>query len=254
MAANLGLAATSGYLIAKAATHPPTILLLWVPIVAVRFFGIARAVFRYLERLVSHDVTLRIVAQLRTRLYQSLEPRWPLLMPQWRMGALLDLWMVDLEVVQNVFLRVISPSLVACLAIGIAVWIGWQEGGGSMAAAWFLGLVTAGFALPALARWQNARHSPARIAARSALEQHLTDLIHGVAEALLAEDGGQRALARTNECERELYAVERRMAKTNGLLEASAIAASAGTAWLMLRIAMAQSHSGGLSASASRSS
>ena len=61
VAASVGLMATSGYLIAKAALRPETVLLLWIPIVGVRFFGISRGVFRYLERLVSHDLTFRIL-------------------------------------------------------------------------------------------------------------------------------------------------------------------------------------------------
>ena len=61
VAANMGLMSTSAYLIAKAAEHPYTILLLWVPIVGVRFFGTARGVFRYFERYISHDVTFQLL-------------------------------------------------------------------------------------------------------------------------------------------------------------------------------------------------
>jgi len=60
---HIGLMATSAYLLARAALHPP-ILDLMVPIVGVRFFGLSRAVLRYLERYVSHDVTFRVLSQI----------------------------------------------------------------------------------------------------------------------------------------------------------------------------------------------
>ncbi|MBN2908882.1 hypothetical protein JQC72_05000 [Polycladomyces sp. WAk] len=76
---NIGLMATSGYLIAKAALHPATILLLWMPIVGVRFFGLSRAVFRYAERYFSHDLTFRILRQIRVWLYRRIEPLVPMM-------------------------------------------------------------------------------------------------------------------------------------------------------------------------------
>src|SRR5207302_1447593 len=62
--AGIGLLATSGYLISRAAQHPP-ILELSVAIVGVRFFGVSRAVLRYLERLAGHDATLRALGTTR---------------------------------------------------------------------------------------------------------------------------------------------------------------------------------------------
>ncbi len=59
---------TSGYLISASSLRPETILLVYVPIVLVRTFGLSRAAFRYAERLVSHDFILRILAKMRTRL------------------------------------------------------------------------------------------------------------------------------------------------------------------------------------------
>ena len=74
--AGIGLMATSGYLISRAAQQPP-ILELSVAIVAVRFFGVSRAVLRYLERLAGHDATLRALGTIRARLFARLEPLVP---------------------------------------------------------------------------------------------------------------------------------------------------------------------------------
>ena len=65
--AGAGLMFTSGYLISKAATKPENILLIYVPIVLTRAFGIARPTFRYLERLVSHNWVLKMTSKLRQR-------------------------------------------------------------------------------------------------------------------------------------------------------------------------------------------
>ncbi|MFZ1670120.1 MAG: hypothetical protein WAT65_04135, partial [Candidatus Nanopelagicales bacterium] len=63
----IGLLATSGWLISKAALQPP-ILALGIAVVAVRAFGLGRGVFRYTERLVSHSAALMGLTTLRTKL------------------------------------------------------------------------------------------------------------------------------------------------------------------------------------------
>ncbi|MGO1288196.1 MAG: thiol reductant ABC exporter subunit CydC, partial [Cellulosimicrobium funkei] len=67
----VGLAAAAAWLIARASQMPP-VLTLSVAVVGVRAFGISRGVFRYLERLASHDVALRGMASLRANLFTAL--------------------------------------------------------------------------------------------------------------------------------------------------------------------------------------
>ena len=75
-ASGVALTATAGWLIARAAEHPP-VLMLMVAIVGVRTFGLARPALRYAERLVSHDVALRLLAERRARVYDALVPLIP---------------------------------------------------------------------------------------------------------------------------------------------------------------------------------
>src|SRR6266568_3964689 len=72
----IGLMSTSAYLISVAALHP-SIAALDVAIVGVRFFGLARGVTRYLERLITHHVTFRLLTRLRVWTYEHLEPLAP---------------------------------------------------------------------------------------------------------------------------------------------------------------------------------
>ena len=68
-----GLMFVSGYLISKSATHPFNILAVYVPIVITRGFGIFRPVFRYAERLTSHNWVFKMTSEFREKMYDSLE-------------------------------------------------------------------------------------------------------------------------------------------------------------------------------------
>ncbi|AET67605.1 cysteine export CydDC family ABC transporter permease subunit/ATP-binding protein CydC [Desulfosporosinus orientis DSM 765] len=113
---HIGLMATAAYLLARAALHPP-VLDLMVTIVGVRFFGITRAVSRYVERYVSHDVTFRILSEIRVKFYQSIEPLAPARLRNLRSADLLRRIVADVETQQNLFLRVLAPPLVAVLVL-----------------------------------------------------------------------------------------------------------------------------------------
>ena len=88
VASGIGLLGLSADIIARAALRP-SIAELQVAIVGVRFFGIARGVFRYLERLVSHSVNFRLLAQLRAWFFQKMEPLAPARLQGYQSGDLL---------------------------------------------------------------------------------------------------------------------------------------------------------------------
>ena len=112
--AGIGLMATSGYLISRAALRP-MIVDLFVITAAVRFFGISRAVLRYFERVVAHDLTFRILFSIRTWFYKRVsESSMEWLMGR-RPGDLLAKAVADIETIQNAYLRVIAPSIVAAI-------------------------------------------------------------------------------------------------------------------------------------------
>ncbi len=100
----VGLMTTAGYLISRAAEHPP-ILALTTTIVAVRFFGLARPLARYLERLASHDLALRALANVRSRFYERIEPLAPAELEGYRRGDLLTRMVRDVDELQSLFVR-----------------------------------------------------------------------------------------------------------------------------------------------------
>jgi len=120
IAAAIGLMATAGYLISKSALEPP-ILSLGVAIGLVQLFGVSRAAFRYLERLVSHDAAFRFLGRLRVSFFERLEPLVPGGLGTARTGDLLSRFVGDVETMQFLFLRALAPPLVALVACAGAV-------------------------------------------------------------------------------------------------------------------------------------
>ena len=115
--AGVALTATAGWLIVQASTHPP-VLTLMVAIVGVRTFGLARPVLRYVERLRSHDLALRLLARRRVEVYDTLVPLVPGRLGR-RRGDLLAAVVDDVDGVVDDALRVRLPLLSGAL-VGVA--------------------------------------------------------------------------------------------------------------------------------------
>ncbi|WP_030806166.1 thiol reductant ABC exporter subunit CydD [Streptomyces sp. NRRL F-2799] len=180
----VGLMATSGWLISRASQQPPVLYLL-VAVTATRFFGIGRAVFRYSERLVSHDAVLRMLADTRVAVYKRLERLAPAGLRGTRRGDLLSRLVADVDAFQDYWLRWLLPTgvavVVSAASVGFTAWL-LPEAGAALA----LGLLLAGVGVPlitaAVARRTERRLSPAR----GVLATRVTDLLTGTAELTVA--------------------------------------------------------------------
>ncbi|MET7902685.1 thiol reductant ABC exporter subunit CydD [Streptomyces sp. NPDC005355] len=180
----VGLLAVSGWLISRAAQQPP-VLYLMVAVTATRAFGIGRAVFRYAERLVSHDAVLRVLADLRVAVYRRLERLAPAGLKETRRGDLLSRLVADVDAVQDYFLRWLLPVgtalTVGAASAGFLAWV-LPEAGAVLAA----GLVVAGVGVPVVSG-AFARRAERRLApARGALSAQVVDLLTGTAELTVA--------------------------------------------------------------------
>ncbi|MEV7153688.1 thiol reductant ABC exporter subunit CydD [Streptomyces misionensis] len=180
----VGLMATSGWLISRASQQPP-VLYLMVAVTATRAFGIGRAVFRYAERLVSHDAVLRMLADTRVAVYRRLERLAPAGLKSVRRGDLLTRLVADVDALQDYWLRWLLPASVALLVSTATVgFTGWllPEAGAVLAA----GLLAAGVGVP-LVTATAARRTERRLApARGELATRVTDLLTGTAELTVA--------------------------------------------------------------------
>jgi thiol reductant ABC exporter CydC subunit len=231
----VGLMATAGYLISRAAEQPP-ILSLTVAIVAVRFFGLARPLARYLERIASHDLALRALGRIRTRVYEAIEPLAPARLEGYRRGELLDRMVGDVDALQGLYLRALGPPVVAALAGAVCV--------GAVAAfvpaaavVLAAGLIAGGVAVPALAA-RLARPSARRAAARGELTAELVELLRGAPE-IVANGREDDTLARIRAADAELVRLGRRDALAAGIADASSVVVAGATTAGVLALAVA---------------
>ncbi|MFF4246071.1 thiol reductant ABC exporter subunit CydD [Streptomyces sp. NPDC001822] len=181
---SVGLMAVSGWLISRASEQPP-VLYLMVAVTATRAFGIGRAVFRYAERLVSHDAVLRMLAELRVAVYRGLERVAPAGLGTTRRGDLLSRLVADVDTLQDYWLRWLLPVGTA-LAVGAAAvgFTGWLlPGAGAVLAA---GLLLAGVGVPWLSGVCARRAENQLAPARAALAVRVADLLGGTAELAVA--------------------------------------------------------------------
>jgi thiol reductant ABC exporter CydC subunit len=217
----VGLMATAGYLISRAAERP-AVLSLTAAIVAVRFFGLARPIVRYFERLSSHDVALRALARARVRVYESLERLSPPQLERERHGDVLSRVVADVDSLQNLHLRGIAPPLVAICASAVAVG---AAAAFSPAAAAVLaaGLLVAGIAVPLTAAALARRAARRRADARGELTAELVETLAGSAELV--------AFGREHECAKRLRAADRRLVR---IARRAALADGAGDALRLL--------------------
>ena len=243
IAFGVGLMATAGYLISRAAEQPP-ILALTTAIVAVRFFGIGRPLARYCERLASHDVALHSLARVRTRVYERIEPLAPGGLHAYAHGDLLTRLVADVDALGDLHPRVLLPPVVALGAAALSV--------GATAAALpaaapvlAAGLLAGGVAVPALAA-RLERHAGRRQAdARAELTTQLVELLRGAPE-LVVNGAGGAAQARVRAADRELVAVARRDARAGGLADGLGLAVTGATVTAVLALAVGAHADGAL--------
>ena len=214
---SIGLMTLSAYLIARAALHP-SIADLSLAIVGVRFFGIARGLFRYGERYLAHQLTLRLLARLRTRFYAALEPLAPARLLRYRSGDLLTRIVADVETLDNIYLRAIAPPAVALLiAVLVTCLVGRFDMG--LAVALFAFLLAAGVGVPLVVRRLSRPGGRRMVQLRATLNAWLVDGIQGLAE-ILAFGQEQHYLDRVRALQREMTALQAHMGRIAGLHQA----------------------------------
>jgi len=239
----VALLAVSGFLLARASQHP-NIVAISVAVVMVRALSVGRGLLRYLERLFSHDVAFRVLADVRVAIYRRLERLAPAGLTAFRSGDMLTRLISDVDATQDLFIRGIAPPLTAALVgagATAAVLLILAPAAGVLAA----GLLAAGILVP-LVTAASARRAARRAApARGELGAAVTDLLGGAAE-LHAFGAVEAGLARTRAADAELTRLARRSASASGLGAGLGAAASGLTLWGVLLLGVAVTGSGSL--------
>jgi thiol reductant ABC exporter CydC subunit len=232
----VALLAVSGFLLARASEHP-NIIAISVAVVAVRAFSIGRGVSRYVERLASHDVAFRVLADIRVAIYGRLERLAPAGLAAFRSGDLLARLISDVDATQDLFIRGIGPPLAAALVgagAATACLLILAPAGAVLA----LGLLAAGAALPPMAVAVSRRAARVTAPARGELGATVTDLLSGAAD-LQAFGAQDAALAAAADADERLTALARRSATAAGLGTGLATAVSGLTLWGVLILGVA---------------
>jgi thiol reductant ABC exporter CydC subunit len=241
--AGVGLITAAGYLISRAAEQPP-ILSLTVTIVAVRFFGLARPVARYVERLVSHDAALRALGQIRARFFERIEPLAPAQLATYRSGDLLSRMVGDVEALQSLYVRGIGPPLVA-VTIGAASVTAVALFSPLAAVVLAAGLFSGGVIVPAVASAAARAARRRQLSARGELTSELVELLRGAPE-LVAYGHEDDVAGRVRKAEAKLARLGRRDALAGGLSEALSVIVTGLTVAGVLAVAVAEHDAGTL--------
>ncbi len=225
------LTSLSGWLIVRANEQPPIMLLL-TAIVGVRFFGIGRAVLRYLERLRLHDAVFRATNAIRIRLWNGLLQRpegWRRLA---RGGGALERLVGDVDELRDIAPRVVFAPLTgfftavaACIATGLLV----PEALGVQILVCVVGLVVA--PLVAVGADAAARAATVRLQSRSMAA--MARLLEAAPD-LEANSSAAPVFARQQELDARASAAVRRSAWAQGLANAlTALACSLGALYVL---------------------
>ncbi len=211
---NMALLSMAAYLIAASALGPLLALLI-LPIYIVRFAGVSRAISRYAERRVAHNATFRLLAQLRTWVYSRIEPLAPAHLFAYRSGDILTRLVTDVEELQNVYLRVVSPIIVAIIII-VITFATFSIFGSVLAWVALAFLVITGLGVPLLTGLLARNLGRQQVALRADLNVQIVDGIQGVQDLLAYGHAGtqqQKIVA----LDQALSKIQRRMALISGI-------------------------------------
>jgi thiol reductant ABC exporter CydC subunit len=239
----VGLMATAGYLISRAAERP-AILTLTTAIVAVRFFGLARPLARYADRLWSHDLALRGLARVRARFYAAVEPLAPAGLQEFRRGDLTSRLIDDVDALQGLYLRGLGPPLVGLAAGAVCVGTAWAflPAAGAVLA---VGLVLGGVGAPVVAGRLSRTASKRQATARGELAAEVVELLRAAPE-LAVYGVEERTLERVGKADRELDRLARRDALVGGLADGLSILVAGLTVVGVLAVSVEAHHAGSL--------
>ncbi|CAH0417397.1 thiol reductant ABC exporter subunit CydC [Periweissella fabaria] len=175
----------SGYLISRSAQHPSNILLVYVPIVLTRAFGIGRPVFRYAERLTSHNWVLRLVSDLRKKLYLKVEQRATTIRQEKQTGDILALLADDIQHIENLYLQTIFPVVIGWLLyVVFALFVGYFNWAFGLLMLLLFGIIT--ILLPLVSVALNGARSFKNRQLQHEVYVNLTDGVLGLTDWVIA--------------------------------------------------------------------
>lgn len=176
----IGMVSTSSILISKAALHPD-VLELMVFIVGVRFFSISRGIFRYLDRLISHNATFKILSHIRRWFYKSFNDNYSENNKEFKTGDIYTRLVNDVDSLKEFFLRAVYPIITAVI-IGILTFILLILFSVHLAVVFLLFYIFTGFILPIIMFRINSKLMKKEQNIKKTINLTLIDMLNGILE------------------------------------------------------------------------
>ncbi|BBO55197.1 MULTISPECIES: thiol reductant ABC exporter subunit CydC [Cobetia] len=215
-----GLLALSGWFLSATAVAGLSVAAtqafnFFTPAAGVRGLALARTAGRYGERVTTHEGTLRLLASLRRRLFEAIEPLSPAALQQAGQGELMTRLGADVDALDSLYVRVLIPSLVAiCAILAAGTLIGIFAP--TLALVAVIGLVLTGGLVPWLAWWRGSRDAIRHQSSASRLRARLLERLQGLGELVIYGRWNEE-LERLAEQQAERDRIERAQARRQAL-------------------------------------
>ena len=199
LASSIGLLTTSGwFLAATAIAGLGTLFNFFYPSASVRGLAIGRTLFRYFEKLVTHDATFRILAKLRVQVFEKIIPLSPGVLNRYRNSDLLNRLVSDVDTLDSLYLRLIAPFITAIFVI-IAMCIGLSFVNAPLALGLGVSLLLLVFVIPTVFYQLGKKFGDKLVHSRTLYRTQFLEFIQAQAELLLfnAEDKLKDNMAKT---------------------------------------------------------
>jgi len=246
--ANVALMALSGWFITAMAVAGAAGMSMnyFTPAALIRAAAIVRTAGRYAERLVTHEATFRLLAELRVWFYRKLEPLAPAGLEAYRSGDLLSRIRADVDTLDNVYLRLLVPAAVALLATVVftAVLLWYRP---VLALVEGLLLLLAGVALPWLVNRLGHSAGRQKVEAAAQLRAALVTDVQGMGELLLYGAADSHA-GQVQTLAQELAQRQRTLSGLNGFSQGALGLCANLAMWAMVVLAVPMVSSGTLAA------
>ncbi|MDI7862744.1 thiol reductant ABC exporter subunit CydC [Rhizobiaceae bacterium n13] len=241
---NVALLALSGWFIASMALSGlgNQMFNFFTPAAAIRGLAILRTIARYLERLVTHDATLRLLSALRVWFYGRLEPLAPAGLQSYRDGDLLSRIRADIDSLDNFYLRILAPVVSAAIST-VALLAAMSFISMEVALINGLGLLLAGCALPLMAQRSGRRPGARLVTTRAALRASVTDSCRGAGE-LRVYGAVDRQGAHIDALGRALVADQRHLVRVRGSYSSLSMLAALISMWIAVIVIIPVIHAG----------
>lgn len=216
------------------------------PGAGIRLAAVTRTVARYGERLVTHEATFRLLADLRLALFRKLLTLDEAQLRGLRRGDTLNRLTADVDTLDHLFLGVIGPGVSAFLLTGLAALLAalWVDPGAALALA--LVLLAANPLIAEQVRRRGLAASHALVAALPELRRQAGDGLEGLQE-LVAFDLGGAQRARLEAQSAHLLGLQERLQRLDAAGQAGVTLAGLLATWLALALGLSLLQAGALS-------